>query len=65
MLLKTEVDPEDQETYKKYLALWKDGRFILQSKTFADEFSKSRNPKRKIPFEPLLKSCHRRMKVER
>eukprot|EP01035_Chromulina_nebulosa_P024529 gene24529-31945_t len=58
----TVVDPENQETYQKYLSLWKEGRFILQSKSFAEEFSKSRNPKRKILFETVLKSSHRRMK---
>lgn len=61
--LQSKVDPESKEDYAKYLALWKEGRFILQSKTFAEEFSGSRNPKRKVPFEPLLKSNHKRMKV--
>lgn len=60
---KTVIDPEDNATYQKYLALWKEGRFLAESKSFMDDFSKSRNKNQRLRFEPLLKSNTQRMKV--
>jgi len=61
--LETTIDPTDSEEYQKYLNLWKQGLFLLQSRSLAEEFSTvARGIKQKPRFDSVLRSNYFRMK---
>jgi hypothetical protein len=63
-MMQTSIDPTNSDEFQKYLSLWKQGLFLLQSRSLAEEFSTARESKQKPRFDSVLRSNYLRMKVE-